>query len=77
MIEITTFISQFVDQFDNDLPETICENTRFRGLDGWSSYTALSVMAMVDEEYDVQLTASEMRKAETISELFELVKSHI
>ena len=29
---------------------------------------------MVDEEYDVQLKAEQMRKAETIGELFDIVK---
>ena len=48
---------------------------RFRELDEWSSLLALSVLAMVDEEYDVQLKADQMRKANTVQELFDIVKS--
>lgn len=74
-MEIKDFIENFVDQFD-DVPEVeVSVDTVFRDLDGWSSIVALSVMAMVDEEYDVQLKADEMRNASTIGELFEIVCS--
>ena len=49
--------------------------TRFRELAEWSSLTALSVMAMVDEEYDVQLNGDQMRSVQTIEELYNLVTS--
>ena len=64
------FIFSFADLFD----ETA---TRFRELSEWSSLTALSVMAMVDEEYDVQLTGDEMRSVHTIEELYNLVQSKL
>ena len=35
---------------------------------------ALSIIAMVDEEYDVTLKGDDMRQAETIEELFNIVK---
>ena len=38
---------------------------------------ALSTMAMVCDEYDVELTADEMRSANTFEELFNTVKSHL
>ena len=43
-------------------------------LDEWSSLIALSIIAMVDEEYDVTLKGDDMRQAETIEELFNIVK---
>lgn len=74
-MELKEFIENFVDQFD-DAPEVeLSAETVFRNLDGWSSIVALSVMAMVDEEYDVQLKADEMRNADTIGELYEIVSS--
>lgn len=69
------FIQHFTEQFDDELPAPLTLETEFRELDGWSSFTALSVMAMVDEEYDVQLTATEMRSANTVGELYDIVKS--
>jgi len=76
-MELQEFIKNFIDQFD-DAPEAeLSESTIFRELDGWSSIVALSVMAMCDEEYEVQLKADEMRKANTIGELYEIVKSRM
>ena len=76
-MELKEFIANFLDQFDNEPQEELTEQTRFHELDGWSSLVALSVMAMVDEEYDVQLKADEMRSAETLGDLFRIVKSHM
>lgn len=76
-MEIKEFISNFADQFDDTEPSVFSSDTKFRELDEWSSLAALSIIAMVDEEYDVQLKGDEMRKAETIADLFEIVKSKI
>lgn len=76
-MEIKEFISKFADQFDDTDSSVFTTETKFRELEEWSSLVALSIIAMVDEEYDVQLKGDEMRKAETISDLFEIVKSKI
>ena len=72
-------IKEFIENFDNQIDDTdvsvFSAETRFRELDEWSSLLALSVLAMVDEEYDVQLKADQMRKANTVQELFDIVKS--
>ena len=74
-MDIKEFISNFADLFeDTDVSEFKAE-TNFRDLDEWSSLIALSVLSMVDEGYDVQLTANEMRQANTIQELFDVVSS--
>lgn len=49
------FIVNFADQFDDLDASTISAETNFRELDGWSSMVALSVMAMVDDEYEYSL----------------------
>lgn len=75
-MKIEDFISNFADQFEDTDAAAFTPETKFRELDEWSSLTALSILAMVDEEYDVQLKADEMRKTNIIQELFDLVKSH-
>lgn len=70
------FIENFAAQFEDTDAAVFTPETRFRELDEWSSLIALSILAMVDEEYDVQLKADEMRKTNTIKELFDLVNSH-
>ena len=46
-------------------------------MDEWSSLVALSVMAMIDEEYDVQIKADEMRNSQTVQELYDIVQSYL
>lgn len=75
-MEIQGFIENFASQFeDTDLSEFKAE-TSFRDLEEWSSFLALAIMAMVKSEYDVALTAQEMRDAQTVQDLFDIVKSH-
>ena len=74
-MELKEFIENFAEQFDDTDASEIQADTEYRELDEWTSLTALSIIAMSDEEYDVQLKADEMRKTQTIQELFDLVKS--
>lgn len=76
-MEIKEFIQNFADQFDDTEASVLTPETNFRELEEWSSMIALGVMAMVDDEYDVQLKADEMRKTNTIQELFDLVNSKL
>jgi len=76
-MEIQEFIEKFAEQFDDTEPEVFKPETKFRELDEWSSLVALSIIAMIDVEYDVTLKGSEMRQAETIQELFDIVQSKL
>ena len=74
-MEIKEFIENFANQFDDTDPSEIKADTVFKELDEWSSLIALSVIAMVDEEYDVTLRGDDIRNASTIEDLFNTVKS--
>lgn len=74
-MELKDFIENFADQFDNTDPSEIKADTVFHELDEYSSLIALSIIAMVDEEYDVQLKGDDMRSAVTVEDLFKIVKS--
>ena len=74
---IKDFIQNFADQFEDIDINKISPETSFRDLDERSSLIALSVLAMIDEEYDVQLKGEEMRNAKTVQQLFDLVQSKL
>ena len=76
-MEIKDFIANFADQFDETDAEIFTPETKFRELEEWSSLIALSVIAMIDEEYDVTMNGDEMRAAITIEDLYNTVKSKI
>ena len=71
-MDIATFIDNMKEQFD-DLNEDLKPETVFSELDSWSSLTALSVIAMVDEEYEVTLKGADIRNARTVQDLFNTV----
>ena len=76
-MEINEFIANFADQFDETEASVFTPETKFRELEEWSSLIALSVIAMVDEEYDVTLKGDDMRAAQTIEDLYNIVKSKL
>lgn len=76
-MEIKEFIENFADLFDDEDVKNLTPPTKFRELEEWTSMLALSTMAMVSDEYDVELSAEEMRSAQTIEDLFNITKSHL
>ena len=76
-MEIKEFIENFVSQFDDTDASEFKPETRFHELDEWSSLIALSIIAMVDEEYDITLKGDDIRNAITIEDLYKTVKSKL
>lgn len=74
-MELNQFIQNFADQFEDTDQAEIKSETVFHELEEYSSLIALSIIAMVDEEYDVQLKGDDMRSAVTVEDLFNIVKS--
>lgn len=72
-MNIQEFIGNFAAQFDDTDEALITPDTKFKQLDEWSSLTALSIIAMVDDEYDVILKGNDIISSETIQELFDIV----
>ena len=75
-MDIQDFINNFAEQFDDTDASEFQAETNFRDLEEWSSFLALAIMAMIKSEYDVAVTAQEMRDAQTVQDLFDIVKSH-
>lgn len=72
-MELNEFIQNFADQFDET--EGINASTVFHELDEYNSLIALSIIAMIDEEYDVTLKGNDMSSAVTVEDLYNIVKS--
>lgn len=74
-MELKEFIENFANQFDDTDASEFKAETVFKELDEWSSLIALSVIAMVDEEYDITIKGDDIRNSNTIEDLFNIVKS--
>lgn len=74
-MELKDFIEKFAEQFDDTDASEIKSNTVFKELEEWSSLVALSVIAMVDEEYDITIKGDDIRNSNTVEDLFNAVKA--
>lgn len=73
-MELNEFIANIADQLDETDPSTLNSETVFKDLEDWNSMVALSVIAMIDAEYDVAVNGNTIQNVNTIGELFEAVK---
>lgn len=76
-MELNDFIEKFAEQFDETDASEFKADTEFKALDEWSSLMGLSIIAMVDDEYDVTLKGDDIRNSETIEDLFKIVTSRV
>lgn len=74
-MEIKDFIQHFAEQFDETDSSVFTPETEFRSIDEWSSIIALSIIAMVDEEYGITIKGDDIRNSNTIEDLFNAVKA--
>ena len=75
MNTLNDFLKKFAEQFEETDPNEIKVNTAFKKLDEWSSLIALCLIAMIDEEFDVTLKGDDIRNAETVEDLYNIVVS--
>lgn len=70
-------MDEFIDNFKETLEIeeiNISGETLFRDLEEWDSLAVLSVMAMINEEYDITIPRKNFEKVNTIGELYNLTQ---
>lgn len=73
MKSLEEFVELFAEQFDDTDANEIKADTAFHELDEWSSLIGLSVIAMVDEEFDVALKGDDVKSSVTVEDLYNKV----
>ena len=76
-MELNEFIEKFCEELEIENASEINAETEFHMLDEWSSLAALTVIALIDENFDVQLNGNDIRQSETIQDLYDLIKSKL
>lgn len=74
-MDLQNFVKLFTEQFDETPVNVFVPTTDYKGLGEWNSLTALSVIAMVDDECGKRITGADLRSCTTIEELYNLVES--
>ena len=70
MKTLDEFVELFAEQFDDTDSSLITATTPYHDLDEWSSLIGLSVIAMVDEEFDVALKGDDVKNSVTVEDLY-------
>ena len=76
-MNIQEFIDNFAAQLDDTDPEAITAETKFKELEDWSSLTSLSIIAMIDDEYNIIVKGNDIINSVTIQDLFNVVEKRI
>jgi acyl carrier protein len=72
-------VDEFVRNFENAVegiePGSLTPEVEFRSLQGWDSLAALSILAMVDAEYETAISGNELKQCKTLQNLFDVILS--
>ena len=68
---IEDFIEKFAEAIEVEDASSLSADTEFRTLDEWNSLAYLSVIALLDEEFDVQIEMADFKKLKTVQELYD------
>ena len=66
------FLDGFVEILEDTDRSQLTEETKFKDLDEWDSMTALMVIAMFDDKYNVKITGNEIKESNTLGDLFKI-----
>ena len=67
----TSFLENLKLQFEEEEMSNILFDTKFKDIDTWDSLTKFSIIAFVEDDYNVKIT--DFSKIETVSQLYEFV----
>jgi len=73
MKSLDEFVELFAEQLEETDASEITAATVFHDLEEWSSLIGLSIVAMVDEEFDVALKGNDLKDSVTIEDLYNKV----
>ena len=74
-MELQKFIENFAGEFEETPFEMFNADTDYKELDEWNSLTALSIISMIDDQYDITITGADLRSSKTIQDLYNLLLS--
>ncbi len=75
MISIEEFTQLLEKEFEDIPPGTLTPQTNYRDIPNWSSMHALIIIAFVDANFNVELTANDLKNTQTIKDLYDIILS--
>jgi acyl carrier protein len=70
-------MKEFCHQLTVLLDQDVSPGTNYRDIENWGSLSAVMVMGMIKDMYDVDITDSDIRNNKTVRDLYKIVKNGI
>ena len=74
-MDLNSFIEKLAEAIELEDCSVLSGDTVFRTLPEWDSLSYLSVIAMMDEEYDIQIENAEFKQLLTIEDLVNYISN--
>ena len=71
------FITKLEEAIEGTEPGTLSVGTEFKSLPQWDSLAALSTVGMISSEFDIEITADELKNSISVGDLYKIVASKI
>ncbi len=70
-------IQELIEKLEEEIEEvekgTLTPSTNIRNIEWWSSMHALVIIALVDIEYNIQVSGKDLKEIQTIQDLYNLM----
>lgn len=67
------FKQKFSEAIEDELILNLPPNASFKDLESWDSFSAMSIISMIDEEFEIIIKAEEMTRIKTLEEFYNLL----
>lgn len=74
-MDLNGFVNAFKAEFEETPDELFTPKTVYKKFEEWDSLKVLSIISMVDEEFEKTITGADLRASNTIEELYNLILS--
>lgn len=69
------FKYKFSEAIEDESILNIEPHSNFKNLESWDSFSGMSIISMIDEEFGTTIKAEEMAKINTLEEIYALIES--
>ncbi len=73
MDNINEFIERFRNEFIDAEDLNIKPESSFRDLPTWDSLTSMSILLMIKEVYDIEITISDLKNCDLVSDIYKII----
>ena len=74
-MDTNSFVEHFAEAIDVEASR-LSPQTEFRQLDEWDSLAYMSIIAMIDEEYSMQIEQLEFKKLVTLQDIIDYIENN-